>query len=144
MQIVDPEGSPSQLSADPYKLTLWGKTAQYYGWFPVCYAPCNAAVYATDSYQIRGLRIPPSAEFTLPRSGEVSLQVKPGRYRYYVGGIVLAALSGPFIIQSLTTLVVGDTDVRIAGASLLAGGIGILIGGMVMTARNRSTINQAL
>lgn len=129
----------------------WGSYAQAQQAVPICGAPCDRVVDASQgqSFFIAGDRITPSRRFSLDgHDGPMLARVRPGRVGVLAGGIVFTSLSIAPLLSGTLYLALSSHvqasqsghNTRNAGIALTAVGVGMLISGIVMIALGRTRV----
>jgi hypothetical protein len=124
---------------------------------PVCQGPCDRIVEAPGGrrFFFAGEGLTPSSQFQLAGKGPtVSIDIVPGSAGQRTGGYVMGAFGGAALLGGLTTLALGalttsvsngqalaSPSIRImaAGGGIAAAGLGLLIGGIAMVVKSKTT-----
>ncbi|MEZ4383750.1 MAG: hypothetical protein R3A79_20630 [Nannocystaceae bacterium] len=124
-----------------------------------CAAPCDREVdVAGRTFVISGPRTPLSRPFQIDAASEpgerVDLRVRGGRVGLLVGGVVLASFSPALVATGAVVLGVGgrgecsgadcerQRQAATIGGALLATGVALAVGGVLMALRGRTRVEQ--
>ena len=114
----------------------------------MCTAPCNSDIPETETgvFVVAGPRITPSTEFTLPPSGEVTLEIRVGRRAVYTAGWGLAAVGALGMIGSAATMTFADNNADLLRNGGIALGVsaGAAVTGIVMLALGRTQVRHSV
>jgi hypothetical protein len=126
-------------------------------WSAVCTAPCDAELPLRHEYRLAGGDMRPTRPFGLAANPgqHVVLHVSPASKGAFTAGVVLTSVGGAAIAVGLVVLLFGalgaceqtdvfgdclqsqaNTGVETAGAIVSLAGVGLLIGGIILTVTN--------
>ena len=118
-------------------------------WRHECNLPCTKSLDASTSYRVTGNLLVPSEPFALPQTQRVNVDARMGSLGAVYGGTTLIALGGLTTITGTVLGIIGftsddfnrknDFDFRLGGGALAAGGIALIVGGVLWITANGVT-----
>lgn len=113
----------------------------------VCTIPCNRQLPRNAKYFVGGSGVMESSSFILP-PGNVRLDVETGSRGAFIGGVLLSALGGGAMITGGILALAGSGSetsegLTTPGLVILGAGVPILIVGIVVAAKNTTSVYTA-
>jgi hypothetical protein len=142
------DGSDAVVHIDADRPVVLERSEAGGAWTLVCTSPCDLPLPLSSTYRISGYGVRRSTPFSLSaRGGEhVVIDVNTASRGGYVGGIVLAgagtlvALVGALVLQNQAlgqpAGASANSDARMVGWSMVAGGALMALGGVALIAHN--------
>jgi hypothetical protein len=112
-------------------------------WTPECVAPCEVAIDPKYAYRVGGDGLVPSSTFTLPRTGDVTVDAQMGSAYKRLGGLALFGVGAGGMVLGVAALAVSPV---LASDNVGSSGVrtGILVSGAALTSLSALVLGAGL